>query len=296
MTLRHMKIFVTVCESQTVTEAAKKLFIAQPSVSLAIAEIEKHYGVKLFDRMGKRLEITEAGKRFLQYGRHIVDLFEDMEKEMMNIDRLGVLRIGSSITIGNHLLPGYVTAFRKQYPQVKVKVVIDNTEAIAESVLGNRIDIALVEGEVHDSYIVRQKFFEDELVLICGSEHRFADLQTVELKALEAENWILREKGSAGRDTFDNILQVNGIRLTPAWVSSSSQAIIRAVTENLGISILPSLLVRDAIERGDIKRFHLKDISLKRDYYIIFHQNKFLGEAAKTFMNICSSGSVKTVD
>lgn len=288
MTLKHMKIFVTVCESETVTAAAKKLFIAQPSVSLAIAEIEKHYGVKLFDRIGKRLEITEAGKRFLQVGRHIVGLFEDMEKEMMDIDRLGVLRVGSSITIGTHLLPGYITAFKAIYPQVDVRVVIDNTEAIAEAVLDNRIDFGLVEGETHDPYLLRRRFQADELVLICGEKHPFADVKSVRTEALPTERWILREKGSAGRDSFDSVMQVEGINITPAWESTSSQAIIQAVKADLGVSILPYLLVRDALERGEIKRFHLNGLSFKRDFNIIYHQNKFLGDAAKTFMEICS--------
>lgn len=116
MTLRHLKIFVTVCETNSVTKAGEKLYIAQPSISLAISELESYYGIKLFDRIGKRLQITEAGKNFLQYAAHIVGLFEEMESKVRNFDTIGVLRVGASIAIGNFLLPKYVVEFKKKPP------------------------------------------------------------------------------------------------------------------------------------------------------------------------------------
>src|SRR5690554_7400796 len=113
MTLRHLKIFVAVCETGGATAAGEKLYIAQPSISLAISELEDYYGIKLFDRIAKRLHVTEAGKHFLQYARHIVALFEDMEKEVKNFDAIGLIRVGTSITIGNYLLSDYIKQFKE---------------------------------------------------------------------------------------------------------------------------------------------------------------------------------------
>ena len=199
MTLRHLKIFVTVCETGSATAAGDKLHIAQPSISLAISELENYYGIKLFDRIAKRLHITEAGKNFLQYATHIVGLFEDMEKEIKNFDAIGIIRIGASITIGNYLLPAYISQFKKTHPQIDIKVIIDNSEKIQQYILSNRIDIGLIEGAVHSSYIKFHKFRDDELVMICGNNHPFAK-KAIEITKLKGESFILRETGSAGRN------------------------------------------------------------------------------------------------
>ena len=198
MTLRHMRIFVAVCECESVTAAAEKLFIAQPAASLAIAELEEYYGVKLFDRIARRLYITEAGKQFLQYAIHIVSLFDQLEQDVRNWDQIGVLRIGASITIGNYLLPEYAKEFQKLYPAIQMHVQIDNTEAVERAVLKNEIDVGLVEGEVASSYIEKICFMEDPLVLICSVDHPWAVREDIDINELRGVDFIMRERGSAG--------------------------------------------------------------------------------------------------
>lgn len=287
MTLRHLKIFVTVCETGSTTAAGKKLHIAQPSISLAISELEDYYGIKLFDRIAKRLYITEAGKKFLQYATHIVGLFEEMEREIKNFDATGIIRIGASITIGNYLLPGYITRFKKIHPQMDVKVIIDNSEKIQQYILSNQIDIGLIEGIVYSPYIAEHKFRDDELVMVCGNAHPFANQKNVEISKLQNESFILRESGSAGREIFDSTMTSLGIKILPAWESTSTQAIIRAVQANLGISVLPYLLVKDSLNRKEISQFHIDGIRFQRSFSVIYHQNKFLTESAKDFIALC---------
>ena len=287
MTLRHLKIFVAVCETGSATAAGEKLFIAQPSISLAIAELEDHYGIKLFDRISKRLQITETGKHFLQYTTHIVDLFENLEREVKNFETMGVLRIGSSITIGNYLLANYIAEFKQTHPEINVKVIIDNSDAIQQRVLTNQIDIGLIEGIMHSDYIIDQKFRDDELILICANNHPFAVQQSVELFQLKKENLILRESGSGGRELFDSTMTMLGLEISPAWESTSTQAILSAVRANLGISVLPYLLVKESLDRKEIIQFRVKEIQLKRHFSIIYHRNKFLTQSAKDFIALC---------
>ncbi len=287
MTLRHLKIFVTVCETGSTTAAGEKLHIAQPSVSLAITELEEYYGIKLFDRIAKRLHITDTGKKFLQYATHIVGLFEDMEKELKNIDAIGVIRIGASVTIGNYLLPGYIKDFKKNHPQMDVKVLIDNSEVIQQYILSNKIDIGLIEGIVHSSYIIEHRFREDELVMICGNEHPFANRKDIEILMLQGESLLLREAGSAGREIFDSVMTSHGVKIEPVWESTSTQAIIKAVQAGLGISVLPYLLVKDSLERNEISQFQIKGLRFQRSFSVIYHQNKFLTESMKEFISIC---------
>lgn len=287
MTLRHLKIFVSVCETGSATAAGEKLYIAQPSISLALSELEDYYGIKLFDRIAKRLHITEAGKHFLQYATHIVGLFEDMEKEVKNFDAMGFIRIGTSITIGNYLLPGYVAQFKQTHPNMDVKVVIDNSDKIQQYVLSNQVDVGLVEGIVHSTYIVENKFRDDELVLICGNSHLFANQKNINIYKLQQESMILREPGSAGREIFDSMMITHGLEISPAWESTSTQAIVRAVQANLGLSVLPYLLVKDALDRKEISQFTIKEIRFERSFSVIYHRNKFLTESAKDFISLC---------
>lgn len=288
MTLRHLKIFVAVCEAQSVTKAAQSLHLAQPSVSLAITELEGYYGVVLFDRISRKLLITELGKQFLEYATHIVTLFDRMETEIRNWDTAGILRIGSSITIGNHLIPGYVKTFTATHPQIKVQVTIDNSRNIEDRILTNEVDFALIEGIVHSPQIESQKFMEDELVLICGKVHPLYEKDEVEVQDLAGYDFILREKGSGGRELFDSTMLVHQIEIEPLWESVSNQAIIRAVTQGLGIAVLPRSLLEKELLDGSLRKVAIKEVAFKRDCFVIFHRNKYLTESAKAFIEICS--------
>lgn len=287
MTLRHIKIFVAVCETGSATAAGEKLFIAQPSISLAISELEDYYGVKLFDRLSKRLYITEAGKYFLEYASHIIKIFEEMETGIRNFDTQGIIRVGASITIGNYLLPKYVESFKKLHPKIEVQAIIANSDTIEENLMKNNIDLALIEGIIHSPYLKSMQFKEDELVLICGLSHPLAENDEIDLEEIKNEDFLLREKGSAGREICDGLFATNEIEINILWESTSTQAIVRAVSSGLGLSILPYLLVKDNIERGEVKVIKIKDISLKRNFSIIYHKNKFLTNSAKDFIAIC---------
>ena len=120
MTLRHLRIFVAVCETGSMTAASAQMFIAQPSISLAISEMEEYYGVKLFDRISRKLYLTDNGRRALQYARHLIDLFDEMEQGIRDQDAVGQLRVGTSITIGTYLLPQYINRLKQVYPSVRV--------------------------------------------------------------------------------------------------------------------------------------------------------------------------------
>lgn len=285
MTLRHIKIFVMVCECGSVTVASEKLYIAQPSVSLAISELESHYSVKLFDRISRRLHITEVGKRFFDYAVHIISLYNEMEDSIKSWDITGTLRIGASITIGTRLMPELVNRFAKSCPSVKVNVAIDNSESIERLILNGEIDLGLIEGIAHKPKIVMEKFLDDELVLICGKSHILYPCEEVALEALSKYDFILREKGSATRELFDSSMMMHSIAIKPIWESISTRAIIQAVAEGIGLSVLPYRLAEQDVDAGLIRWVPIKDLSFTREFYIIYHSNKFFSKSAKMFMD-----------
>jgi len=281
-----MKIFVAVCDCGSVTVAADNLSLAQPAVSLAIKELEANYGIKLFDRISRKLFITEDGKVFLKYARQIISLLDEMENEVKDWDSLGVLRIGSSITIGTCFLPQYINRFSPKFPKVKIYVTIDNSSVIEEKILSAQLDFALIEGLIHSDSVVSQSFLEDELVLICGAHHPLSHTPEISLEELTKQTLILREKGSGTRELFDSTLLTQGINVIPAWESISTEAIISAVSSGIGVSILPYTLVKRDIDEQHLVRINITHTQFKRSLSIIHHKEKHLSKAACAFISL----------
>lgn len=285
MTLRHLKIFVTVCEHETVTKAASVLHLAQPSISLALRELEEYYGIQLFVRIHRKLYLSERGKQFLDYARHILSLYDDMENEMRN--PLRILKIGSSITIAHFLLSEVVVQFNQKYPDIKIHAMIENSNDIERRVLNNELDLAMIEGKEHDASLSAKQFMSDHLVLICSPDHPLAKRVKVNIEELQTYDFLLREKGSGGRELFESMMLVHDIRIQPIWESISTKSIIRAVSKGIGISVLPYRLVENDLKEGNIKEVTIKDIVFERPYCIIHHKNKFISEPMQYFIKLC---------
>ena len=270
--------------------AANRLFTAQPSVSLAIREMEEYYGVKLFDRISKKLFLTEAGHQVLEYARHIIALFDEMEQEVRNPDMSGTLRVGASITVGTFLLPGYVKELTRLYPELRVEARIENSNNIEKCVLSNEIDLGVIEGIAHSRYISSESFHGDRLAFVCPPGHRFAGKQDVKLGDLQSESFILREKGSAGREIFDGLAAAHELDIRIAWQSTSNQAIIHGVAAGFGLSVLPASLAAEGVERGSIAEFSVEGLSMERKFCVIYHKNKFLARGARELIRLFKEG------
>lgn len=288
MTLRHMMIFRAVCEAGFhSTRAAEALHMTQPAVSLAIKEMERYYGVRLFDRIGRRLQITDAGKRVLQYAIHISDLFVDMETELRDWGTKGTVRVGASITIGSQFLPGYVRAFSGMWPDTEVRVVVEQSDRLEKKLLANELDCALIEGIPHDPSIVSEAYLEDHLSVVCSAEKGWKQGQTITQEEFRAQRFLLREPGSGTREVFDRAVAQAGIRVTPIWEAMSTTALVNAVINDLGISVLPHRMIQPALNRGQIVTVEVEGLAFQRDFYMIHHKDKFLTESVKAFMELC---------
>lgn len=286
-----MKIFVAVCRCKSATAAAEQIGIAQPAVSLAIRELEQYYGVRLFDRISHRLILTEEGRQLLEYADKIISLFDEAESGIRDWDSFGILRIGSSITIGTCLIPDYVRRFRLQYPKIKVRVTIDNSAEIEKKILENQLDFALIEGNIHSDSILCHRFLKDKLVLVCNAKDAPCP-DEVSLEQLGSLPFLLREKGSGTRELFDSTLLTRGIVVTPEWESISTEAIISAVSCGLGVSALPFRLVEQALSEKRLKRIRVRGLAFERYFSLIYHKDKHLSKSILAFWNQNSLGPV----
>lgn len=285
MTLRHMKIYLMVYQTENITKAAQLLHMTQPAVSRAIQEIENYYGIRLFDRINRRISTTEIGKTFYSYALHIVDSFDQMEKGMRNWDELGILRVGTTITIGNALLPKALGIFCREHPDLQIKSTISNSAYIQQSLLDNKLDFALIEGSVDNEQLCKEIIATDRLMLIMPPDDPRIHKKSLVLKDFKNDAFLLRENGSAGRTSLNHIFAVHGISLIPTMESVSTRAIIKAVHEGLGVSFLPEQLVRADIESGLVATREIADENFRRDNYIVWHKNKFLTRSAKEMIN-----------
>lgn len=287
MTARHLRIFVEIYQTGSVTKAAQNLFLTQPTVTRALRETEAYYGVQLFERMNRRLKVTESGRQFYAQAVHILEALDLLEKQMRSWDTQGVLRVGATMTLGNFLMPELAAQFRCSRPQVRVQVMVSNSKNLQEALADNRLDLALIEGTVEDGNLHTEEFGGDRMVPVLPPGHPFSKREHVTLADLAGCDLLLRESGSAGRTYLDSLFAVYGMTLHPLWESASTQALLQAVHRGLGISLLPEQLVRSHIESGFVATCQLENVSLERRHVIVWHKNKHLTPSALAFIQLC---------
>lgn len=290
MTIRHLKIFLAVCDGGcNTTRAAEALTMAQPAVSLALKELEQYYGVVLFDRVGRHLQITAAGKRLWEYASHITSLFDDMEKGMRDWDTFGLLRVGASITIGSQFLPNYVKAFYARHPGTEIRAVIEPSDRLEAQILSSDLDLALMEGMSHSPSLESEEYMEDHLVVICPARGRFVQGQTLTQEEFRSQKFLLREPGSGTRETFQRVMEEAGLSVEPIWEAMSTTALVNAVINGLGITVLPHRMVLGPLSKGLVVSVRVEGLEFRRKYYIVRHRAKYLTASARAFLDLCRS-------
>jgi len=285
MTLRHIRIFEAVCQTDcNLTKAAAQLHMTQPAVSLAVSDLENYYGVKLFERINRRLYLSEAGKQFRVYAKGILMTFDDMEKSIRNWDAFGRIRVGASISIGSALMPDFAKTFAEECPETDLQVRIDRSDRLQEALLAGELDMALIEGIVHDENLLAEEFMEDSLAVIASPGLPLPE-GVLSPEIFLAQRFLLRETGSGTREIFAGVLTSAGYAVPdPAWESLSTAALIHAAEAGLGIAVVPRRMVS---EKANLRFLTVEGLTFRRKYQIVYHKNKFLTSAGKHFLEIC---------
>lgn len=268
------------------TAASEDLYIAQPTVSQAISELESHYGTKLFDRLAKKLYITESGKMLLDYARHIIALQGEMELAMTDPEKSGMLKVGASVTIGTELLPRLVKSFQENHKELRIHGVIKNTSDIESLIQSNEIDFALVESAVNSKSIVSESFMDDELVLVCGRNHPLYGSESVQLEELLRHDFVVREYGSGTRELFESTMLSKNAVWNMSWECSGSDGIKAAAACGIGIGVLSNRLIKKELGNGELSILNVPGLELKRKFSIIYHKNKYITNRMKEFFRM----------
>ncbi len=277
---------MTVYQEESITRAAEKLHMTQPATSLAIREMEEYYHTKLFERSGRGIRVTSAGTRLYPSAARLLSLYDEMDAEMKNWDTSGKLRIGSSISIGSCILPQLINRFSKKYPELELYVKVDSSDVIEQNILENHLDFALIEGSVHSEKLNSSVFLDDELVPVCSRFHPLAGAEDIELDSLKKEHFLMREPNSGTRQLADSSFALKNFQIKPTWESTSTAALINAVSIGLGISILPKRMLEKQLRMHQIASFTIHDLDLKRHYSLIYHENKFVSPTMQEFFDM----------
>ena len=195
MTIRHLKVFVEVCENSSITKTAEIMHIAQPAISQTIADIEKYYNVILFNRINQRLVITETGKILLQKAKEVIANFDEFENLAIATLENPIIHIGASLTFGITHLPRIMNYVKQNYPNVQLLTTINNSKEIEQGVLDGTIDFGIVEGSISNKNIKIENFIDDKLLIVCGYDYPINSKITI--TELAREKLLLREKGSS---------------------------------------------------------------------------------------------------
>lgn len=285
MTIRHLKIFIEVARCGTMRQAARNLYISQPSVSQAIKELEEYYNTTLFDRLSNKIYITENGRLLLSYATQIYDLYNNLDSAMKNVILFPKLRVGGSVTVGTVTLVDIIKKIQQINPDIDIRVTIDNTTSIENKILDSELDIAVVEGSVTNEDIISKTICQDEILMAVGKSHPFYKINNVTLEMLEGQSLISREQGSADRNQFEQLLHEHNIHMQKKWSCTNTEAIKNAVINGLGIAIISRRLISDELDSGEIKAISIDKVNVTREFRLIYHKNKLISPPMKLFMD-----------
>ena len=279
MTIRHLKIFIAVAESGSMSATANKYYISQPTVSQTIRELEKHYGVALFDRLSKRLYITKDGEELLVYARQIVTSFNQMEAKMLKNSQIESLRVGGTMTVGTCLLSNALKDYAMMQPEIETYAYVGNTHQIEMKLLKSELDVGIIEGEPVSGDLLCEPLVSDSLVLVCNAEHRLATQQKIFVEDLTQQRFVMREEGSGTRELFERFLNLHQIEIDVRWEANCPEMIRQVVKDNDCLAVISERLVEQELKEGSMKAFQLETEEWNRTFKLVYHKDKVVTDA-----------------
>lgn len=286
-TLRQLEVFAAIARSGNVSRAAEEIPLSQSATSTALGEFERQFGLQLFDRVGKSLRLNEVGRQLLPRAVELLDRAHEIEDLLEGRSGFGPLSIGATLTIGNYLTTLIVAKFLQRHPHSQVQLAVHNTSTIVQQVAHYELDLGLIEGDCNHPDLEVQPWIADELAMFCAPSHPLAGQKRISLEQLLAEPWILREKGSGTRATFDRAMHNHHSRLNIRLELEHTEAIKRAVESGLGVGCISRLALKDAFRRGSLVPLDTPDLDLRRYFYFLWHKQKYQTAGMREFLALC---------
>ena len=293
VTLRQLRTFKTVADLTSFSAAAQRLKLSQPSVSYQVKELEETLGLPLLDRLGKRVQLTEAGNVLYNYARRMLDVLDEATvviEEMRGIQR-GTLRVGASTTVGIYLLPVALGAFKKLHPGLVISLEIGTRARVQDQVLRNELDLAVVGPALKDPELAIIPFLSDELVVVAPAGHPLAGRRGLTLKDLADQPFIMREAASGSRLSLEKAARKAGAKLRVAMELGSNGAIKHAVESGLGLAVISRYATALEFSSGRLVELDVRGFPIRRDWHIVHLRRRKLPASVHAFIDFLKETS-----
>jgi DNA-binding transcriptional LysR family regulator len=275
----RLKVFYTVANRLSFTKAAAELFITQPAISKHIHELEEEYKIKLFDRNGSKIALTNAGRLLLKHAKSVFEIYREIDFDMSTLinEQHGLLRLGASTTISQYIIPPFLARFHQKLQDIEVNLLNGNTEQIENALLNKEIEIGIVEGQSRNQSIKYTEFLKDELVLVCNSKNTLVNQVEVTLEDLKSMRFLVREQGSGTLEVIEHALkpfEINLSHLTIEMQLGSTESIKSYLLNSDCVAFLSIHAIKKELSTNELVILDVENLSIERFFYIISLQGK----------------------
>lgn len=286
LTFRQLSVFEAVARHLSFSRAAQELHLTQPAVSMQIKQLEENVGTALFEQLGKKIYLTEAGHELSHYSRVIAQQLSEVEAVLAELKGLkrGKLKISVAST-ANYFAPQLLATFSQRFPTVTVSLNVTNRQALLQQLANNEMDMAIMGQPPEGLDLVAESFMENPLVVIAPVGHALTSRKAIPLARLGEETFLIREEGSGTRIAMTRFFEAHGVKFHTGMEMSSTEAIKQAVQAGLGLGVVSLHTVELELEAKRLKVLDVKDFPIRRHWYIVHRKDKRLSASAQAFKN-----------
>jgi len=287
MDIRDLQVFLAVSTRLNFTRAGEDVHLSQPSVSVRIRLLEEELGVKLFEQLGKRVALTEAGQLLVPYATRVIAAMSDARDVIEGLQGLerGALRIGASTTPGMYVIPRTIAHFKRRYAKIEVRLAVKDTRQIEEGVIRNEFDFGFVGGHLAGDEVDVVPWITDRIILIAPLGHRLGGKRIVKPQDLANEKFIFREQGSATGAVVATHLRKCHIEVEAVMEMANPESVKKAVQNGLGLAFISAFAVETELKAKTLVALTIRNLEIRRELKIVYRKDKHLSQAAKAFLD-----------
>lgn len=296
LTFRQLSVFEAVARHLSFSRAAQELHLTQPAVSMQIKQLEENVGTSLFEQMGKKIYLTEAGHELYHYSRSIAQQLNEAEEVLAELKGLkrGKLKISVAST-ANYFAPQLLATFSQRFPTVTVSLTVTNRQTLLVQLANNEMDMAIMGQPPDGLDLAAESFMENPIVVIAPNHHPLAAKKNIPLSRLQDETFLMREEGSGTRIAMERYFEAHQVKIQTGMEMSSTEAIKQGVQAGLGLGVVSQHTVELELEAKRLKLLDVAGLPIRRHWYIVHRKDKRLSAAAQAFKNFLLDEAVSVL-
>lgn len=280
MTIRDLEIFIEVVKTRNMSNTAKNLEISQPTVSHAISQIESEYNVKLFDRISKKLYITDVGLRLYDFALNILEQFQDTVIFLQGSSTAHNINLGVSSNFSSQFLLEIIDEYEKKKEDTSIRVYVDSREEILKKLNAGIINLAIIDGDAGVEKNIAEPFYEDEIYIISAGDSELKGKKELDAEDLRNRKFVLGDLDDSTKKILLNYLRETNIPIDIKYICQNKDMVLNIVKSSDAIS----LGAESSFEDNEIIKHRIKDLKINRTYYMVYHKEAFLKKNLKNFV------------